>query len=72
MSPMIWAAICTVLFLAAKEKCYGDDFRAPITKLITLLAIFIFVDDTDFIQTHTYSTELLSLIVDELQGSLNV
>ena len=33
-SPLIWAAISTVLFLALNEKNYGGIFRAPITKLL--------------------------------------
>lgn len=37
-SPMIWAPISTVLFLAIEEKNYGCSFRAPITNLLTQFA----------------------------------
>ena len=50
-SPLTWAAISTVLFLATNEKNYGGVFRALITKLLTTLAGFEFVDDTDLLQT---------------------
>ena len=68
----IWAAISTVLFLSLKEKNYGGVFRAPITKLLTSLAGFTFVDDTDLLQTQTYKDETIAEIVDNLQGSLDV
>ena len=70
-SPMIWAAISTVLFLAIKEKNYDGIFRAPIINLLTQLASFAFVDDTDLLQTQRYSNETIDDIVDELQGSLD-
>ena len=71
-SPMTWAAISTVLFLAIQEKNYGGVFRAPITKLLTTLAGFAFVDDTDLLQTMHHSTDTIEHIVQELQGSLDV
>ena len=71
-SPLIWATISTILFLAVKIKNYGGVFRAPITKLLTILAGFAFVDDTDVLQTQHHSTDTIENIVDELQGSLNV
>ena len=51
VSPLIWAAIRTILFLAVKEKNYGCIFRARITKLLTALEIFSFLDDTDLSST---------------------
>jgi len=71
-SPLTWAAISTILFLAIKEKNYGGIFRAPITKLLTTLAGFAFVDDTDLLQTMHHSTDTIQDIVRELQGSLDV
>lgn len=42
VSPMIWAAISKVLFLAIKKIHYGGGFRASITNLRTSLAGFVF------------------------------
>lgn len=51
---MICTAFSTILFLAAKEKNYGDIFRVHITNLLTSLAGFAFVDDADLLQNkHT-------------------
>ena len=60
-SSLIWAAISTVLFLSLNERNYRGVFRAPITKLLTSLAGFTFVDNTDLLQTqhhflHQHST----------------
>ena len=70
-SPLILATISTVLFLSLNEK-YGGVLHAPITKTLTTLAGFTFVDNTDILQTQHHSHENLEDIVDELQGSLNV
>ena len=70
-SPMIWAAISTVLFLALTEKNYGGVFRAPITKLLTQLAEFAFFDDTDLPQTQYHNNETIAEIVEEVQRSLD-
>ena len=42
LSPMIWVAISTVLFLALNEKNYGGIFRAPIINLLTKTGGFCF------------------------------
>ena len=42
--PLIWATINTVLFLTLNERNYGGVFRAPIIKLLTSLAGFVYVD----------------------------
>ena len=49
----------------------GGVFRAPITNLLTTLAGFAFVDDTDLLQTQHHHTETLDDIVDDLEGSLD-
>ena len=71
-SPITWAAISTILFLVIQEKNDSGFFRAPITKLLTTLAGFAFVDDTDLLQTSHHSTDTIENIVHELQGSLDV
>lgn len=58
VSPLIWAAISNVLFLAVKEKIRGH-FLAPITKLVTALAWLAFVDDTDLLQIQDHSTYII-------------
>jgi len=65
-SPMIWEAISTVLFLALTEKNYGGVFRAPITKLLTQLAGFNFVDGTDLLQTQRHNNEPIAEVVEKL------
>ena len=71
-SPMIWATISTVLFLAIKEKNYVGIFRAHITKMLTQLAGFAFVDDTNLLQKQRHSNDtIVDEIVDELQGPLD-
>ena len=72
LSPLIWAVINIVLFLAIKDKPYGGILRRPITGLLTSLAGFGFVDDIDFLQTQHYTNEPIFEIVDKLQGSLDV
>ena len=62
----------SVLFSAVKEKNYGGVFQTPITKILTTLARFVFVDDTDLLQTQHLSTDLQDEIVVELRGSLDV
>ena len=71
-SPLIWAAVSTVLFLALKQKNYGGAFHAPITRMLTQMAGFAYVDDTDLIQTKRLASDSIEDIVDELQGSLDV
>ena len=71
-SPIIWAAISTVLCLALKEKIYGGIFRSPFTGLLTSLADFVFVDNTGLLQTQDNDKENVGYIVDELQGSLDL
>ena len=71
-SPLTWEAISTILFLAIKEKKYGGIFRDPITKLLTILAGFAFVDDIDLLQTMHHSTDTITHTVSKHQGSLDV
>ena len=70
LSPMIWVAISTVLFLALNEKKYREIFRAPVTNLLTKLAGFTFFDDTDLLQTQHLPNDTIEEVVEELQGSL--
>ena len=70
--PLIWVAISTVLSLALNERNHGGVFRAPITKLLTSLAGFAFIDNTELLQNQHHSDETIMEIVDELQGSLDV
>ena len=71
-SPLIWAAVSTILFLALKQKNYGGISRSPITRMFTQMAGFIYVDDTDLLQTKKLNSDTIVEIVDELQGSLDV
>lgn len=67
-SPLICTATSIVLFLALKQKKYGGNFHAPITKM----ACFAYVDDTDLLQTKQHKSDTIGDILDELQGSIYV
>jgi len=59
--PIIWAEISTILFLAVRERNYGVRFCALLTKMLTSMADFVFVDDTDLLKTkHTHGDSKLS------------
>jgi len=61
-----------VPFLTLKEKNYGGTFRATITDVLTKIAGFAYVDDTDLTQTKQYEKGTIVDIVTELQCSLDV
>ena len=70
--PLIWVAISTVLSLALNERNHGGVFRAPITKLLTSLAGFTFVDNTNLLNNQHRSDETIVEIFGDLQWSLDV
>ena len=49
VSPIIWAVISNVLFLALRKKIYGGIFRALITNILTTMAVFAYVNNTDLL-----------------------
>ena len=48
--PAIWAVISTVFFDLLRDKGYGFQMKAPLSKLALHLAGCGFVDDTDIFQ----------------------
>ena len=67
--PAIWAVISTVFFDLLREKGYGFEMQAPLSKLALHMAGCGFVDDTDIIQTGLDGDDYWS-VANKLQEAL--
>ena len=69
-APAIWAVISSVFFDLLRDKGYGFNLRAPLSKLAINLAGCGFVDDTDLLQIGLEEDDYIS-VTQKLQETVN-
>ena len=71
-SPLLWAAISSILFLCLRKRGKGATFISPITSEAMKIMGFAFVDDTDLIQTAPLGDTGTQAMIESMQGSMDI